>query len=322
MLIRAILLVAFCIVLITPVSALFGPENSCVAVALICILLSVRFVDFGYRVSDSLRNLAIAFALLVAGPAIAARLPMLLAFVVHFLALFGIVRMTSSRPEMGNGGLYAFSYVFLVGNPVEGVLLAKRFALMLVGYLLCAAVFFVKHRAKHTDVHYRTLREQFHLSIRQCQWQLQLALGVSLMLLLGQLLRMERLMWAGFACASLLGCYTEIEGVKERLWERMVGVLLGSALFAVIYQLVPPSLHSTFGPAGGIVLGFCSTYRHKTAMNCLGALLLATSLYGLPGSIFLRIVNNLLGAMFGYGFAYLYQKMMQRHYRCEEGAAA
>ena len=48
MLVRAILIVAFSIALIAPISSLFGAENSCVGVVLLCIILSIRFVDFGY----------------------------------------------------------------------------------------------------------------------------------------------------------------------------------------------------------------------------------------------------------------------------------
>ena len=313
--VRAVLLVAFCVALIAPVGPLFGAENSSMAVALICILLSIRFVDFGYCVRDSLRNLGIVFLLLAAAPTLASNLPVLVAALVHFAAIFLIISMTSERPEMGNGGLYAFAYIFMVGNPVSGELFWKRCLLTLIGYVFCGVIFFIKHKGKNPEIRYHHVALKFHLADRKCQWQLQLALGVTLMLTIGELLHVERLMWAGFACASLLGCYSSDENaVKERFGHRMVGALTGSAIFVVLYELVPVSMHGLFGPIGGLCLGFCSGYRSKTALNCLGALLLATGLYGLHGSVLLRVVNNFIGAAFGYGFSVLYRKLMDHHF--------
>ena len=319
MLVRAILIVAFSILLIAPLTTLFGSENSSMAVALICIILSIRFVDFGYCIRDSILNLGIVFLLLLAAPTVAALLPPVLGAVVHFCAFFLILSMTSDQPEMGNGGLYAFSYVFLVGNPVTGVLLAKRAMLTLAAFLICAAIFYPKHKDKHKNVRYKDVATQFHLSTRKSQWQLQLALGVSLLLLLGDLIGLERMMWAGFACASMLGCYTSsVEDhhavIRERFLHRMVGAVVGSGLFMVIYTLTPPQYYGLFGPIGGVFLGFCSDYRSKTALNCFGALMLATGLYGLHGSVLLRVVNNFLGAAFGYGFSVLYHKLMSRRF--------
>ena len=318
---RAILIVAFSTILIAPVSPLFGAENSCMAVTLLCILLSIRFVDFGYNIRDSLRNLAIVFFLLFASPAVAALLPPLLAALVHFVTFFIILTMTSEQPQMGNGGLYAFGYIFLAGNPVTGELLWKRFLLTLVGYLLCAGVFFMKHSKKNQEVPFRSLLANFRLTDPKCQWQLQMALGITLLLTLGKLLHVERLMWAGFACASLLGCYSSGDSeslVKERFWQRMLGALLGSGLFALLYAVTPEAFHGLFGTIGGICVGFCTEYRYKTALNCFGALMLSTGLYGLGGSVLLRIADNFLGAAFGYGFCVLYQWFINRHFTAAE----
>ena len=316
--VRAILLVAFCILLITPVVTLFGQENSPVAVALICILLGLRFVDFGYCIEDSLFNLGVVFFLLIAGPAAAGAVHPLIGMVIHFFSFFIILLMTSEKPEMGNGGLYAFSYIFIVGNPVSGDLLIKRWLLMACGYVICATVFFFKHCSKHRHIKFRDIVSKFHLSKENNQWQLQLALGVSLFLGIGSMFSMERLIWAGFACASLLGCYSSYASTKERWADRLLGVITGSAMFAVLFTIVPENYHFIFGPLGGLCLGFCSEYRHQTVMNCFGALLLSTALYGLSGSVMLRIVNNFIGATFGYFFFVFYRMMVNRHFNSAE----
>ena len=48
MAVRAVLTVLFAIVFISLMTAGFGPENTPMAVALFCILLGIRFVNFEY----------------------------------------------------------------------------------------------------------------------------------------------------------------------------------------------------------------------------------------------------------------------------------
>ena len=63
--------VGFAVVFISALTALFGGANSPAAVVIFCLLLSCRFVHYNYRMADTLRNMAAAFALLTLGPALA-----------------------------------------------------------------------------------------------------------------------------------------------------------------------------------------------------------------------------------------------------------
>ncbi len=312
MVVRSMLLVGFSILFIAPMGKLFGSENSPMAVALLCILLSVRFVDFGYCIKDSMFNLAIVFLLLLFAPVATTFVHPILAVLIHFTAFMIILLMTCEQPEMGNGGLYGFSYIFLTGNPVTGVLLWKRFILTLVGYLICGTIFYFKHRNKNTEVRFRDVVARFDMTQDKSKWQLRMAIGIGLVLTLGSALHLERFMWMGFACGSLLSSYPYSAQIKERCWQRVLGVIAGSALFFVIYQLTPDSMHSLLGPLGGFCLGFCSQYYHKTMINCLGALLIAAGIYGAPGAALLRIQNNLLGVLFGFVFILVYHKLTDK----------
>lgn len=309
---RSVLIVAFAIGFIAPLSTLFGQENSPMAMALFCILLGIRFVDMGCCIKDSLINLATSFFLLLLGPVLASLVNPFLALPIHFISFFLILLMTCDRPEMGNGGLYGFAYVFLSGNPVTGEQFWKRFGLTVVGYLLCGSILYFKHRHKNTQVRFSQIVRSFDLTSDKSRWQLRFALGVSLILTLGSALSLERFMWAGFACGSMLSGYPYTVDVRERFWHRMLGVVLGSSMFYVMYLVLPPSLHSLLGPIGGLCLGFCTDYRYKTAINCFGALMMATALYGVQGAVLLRILNNLLGVTFGFTVILLYQKVMER----------
>ena len=313
MILRSFLIVSFSIIFIASLSAVFGPENNAMCVVLFCILLSVRFVDFGYCIKDSLINLAVVFFVLLIAPSLAAQVHPIVAVFIHFIAFLTIVVMTSDLPELGNGGLCGFSYVFLSGNPVSGVVLQKRAMLTLVGFIICGTIFFFKHYKKNKDIRFRQILSNFHLCNDKCRWQFRFALGVSLLLSFGQLFHLQRFMWAGFAGASLLSNFSSsVSDVKQRFFHRMIGCVVGCSLFFIVYQMVPASFHTLLGPLSGFCLGFCTDYRYKTAVNCFGALLLATGIYGLTDSVCLRVFNNLLGVAFSTCFFILFNKLIDQ----------
>lgn len=309
MAVRSALIVGFAIVFISLLSGLFGADNTPLAVALFCMMLGIRFVNFEYCIGDSLLTLAAVLGILVLAPSAAAVLPSVFLIPLHFAAFFALLYMTTQRPEMGNGGLYSFAYVYLTGNPVVGEALVRRGLMALAGYVICGAILFAKHRKQHQTTRFHHVVRKFDLSTPVHLWQFRMALGVSLVLTAGQVLQVERFMWMGFACASLLSEYPYSGHTIVRFWQRIVGAVAGSCAFFVLYLVTPEALHSLMGPLGGLCLGFCTDYRYKTAMNCFGALMLGTGIYGLQGAVVLRIVDTVLGVTFGLVFAAVFHRL-------------
>ena len=154
MAVRSVLIVAFAIVFISLLSGVFGADNTPMAVALFCMMLGIRFVNFQYCIGDSLVTLAAVLAILVLVPSAAVLLPSVLLIPLHFIAFFALLYMTTQRPEMGNGGLYSCAYIYLTGNPVLGEALIRRGLMALAGYLICGAILFAKHRNQHTTTRF------------------------------------------------------------------------------------------------------------------------------------------------------------------------
>lgn len=306
---RSVLIVVFAIVFISLLSGIFGADNTPMGVALFCMMLGIRFVNFEYCMKDSLLTLGAALGILVLAPAAAAACLWFLLIPLHFLSFFALMCTTTQRPEMGNGGIYTFAYIYLTGNPVAGEALVRRGLLALFGYLICGAILYAKHKGRHKDVRFHEILRKFRLSRPVCLWQLWLALGVSLLLSLGQILGIPRFMWVGFAGASLLSQYPDSGSVLPRFWQRIAGTLGGCALFALLYVLTPETLRSLLGPLGGLCMGFCTDYRYKTAMNCLGALMIGAGIYGMPRAVGLRILDALLGVVLGLLFAAAFQHL-------------
>ena len=309
MAVRSILIVAFAIVFISLLSSAFGSENTPLAVVIFCMMLGIRFVNFEYCIGDSLVTLAAVLAILVLAPSAAAVLPTIFLIPLHFASFFALLYMTTQRPEMGNGGLYSFAYIYLTGNPVHGEALIHRSLLALVGYLICGAILFVKHRNQHKNTRFYHVMRKFDLSSPVHLWQLRMALGVSLVLTAGQAFGVERFMWMGFACASLLSEYPYSGNTSVRFCQRIIGAVAGSCAFLALYLITPEAFHPLMGPLGGLCLGFCTDYRYKTAMNCFGALMLGTGIYGLQEAVILRIVDTFLGVAFGLVFAAAFHRL-------------
>ena len=293
MAVRSALIVAFAILFISLLSGLFGADNTPMAVALFCMLLGIRFVNFEYCAGDSLAGLALVAPL-------------------HFAAFFALLFLTSQRPEMGNGGIYSFAYIYLTGNPVAGEALARRGLMALAGWLLCGAILLAKHRGRHADTRFHHLVRRFRLSRPECLWRLRMALGVSLVLAAGQVFGVERFMWMGFACGSLQSEYPLPGSAAVRFWQRIAGAAAGCAAFALLYLALPAGLRLLLGPLGGFCMGFCTDYRYKTAMNCFGALMIGAGLYGLSGAVALRLADTVLSAAFGLCFAALFHRLSRR----------
>lgn len=310
MTVRSVLIVVFAVLFISLLSGVFGSDNTPLAVALFCMMLGIRFVNFSYCIGDSLVALALVLAILVFVPSAAAVIPPIFLVPIHFAAFFCLLYMTTQRPEMGNGGLYSFAYIYLTGNPVVGEALVRRGCLALVGYLICGAILVVKHRNQHRTIRFREVMGKFTLSAPLHLWQFRMALGVSLVMTAGQVFHVERFMWMGFACASLLSEYPYSENATVRFWQRIVGAVAGSCGFFLLYLVIPEGFRPLMGILGGLCLGFCTDYRYKTAMNCFGALMLGAGIYGLHGAVILRIMNTILGVTFGLVFAEVFHQLV------------
>ena len=102
---------------------------------------------------------------------------------------------------------------------------------------------------------------------------------------------------------------------------RVGGVLGGSLLFCLLYQLCPPALHGGLGILSGLCLGLCASYGFCTVFNCLGALLTASALFGPGPAAAIRVCNNVLGSLFGLFFALVWPWLLDALSRRRTAAA-
>ncbi len=307
---RAVIIVCFCVLFVSVLTHFFGEENSPLAVVLVVMVLTIRFVHFGYCIADTLINLAIMMAVFTFAPALSLVAPAWSVFFIHIIAMFILLLVACQKPQMGLGGLFGFSYCYLVGNAVTGELLVKRAEMALVGFLICGAIMAYEHWHKDRKVRFRHLLFSFDFKSTVSQWQIRMAVGVGFILALGQVLGIPRFMWLGFACSTMLARFPLSKNTHERFIERIIGIVVGSISFMVMGIMFPNISMDMVGLLGGVVLGFFSRYTWKTIVICFGALSVAAPIYGVVGASIMRIVNNVLGAVFAMLYARFYDWLM------------
>lgn len=308
-------LLAFAIVYIASFSILFGPSNSCVGVASFCMLLSARYVNYGYRIQDSLLALALILSSIGLMSAWLPHLPFGLAFVLNGLLLLVLLRLTASHPQFGNGGVYVFSYILVVYTKVAPAALPKRWGALLLALLLCGAVLWHQNHTKDRQITLHQILKWPGLTDQVFRWQLRLALGVASVLWLGQFLGNGRARWLGFAGMSLLLPVTT--NLKDRGLRRLAGVIVGSIAFTIAMAIVPTRWAFLIAPVTGFGLGLTPSYFWASCLNCFGALAMATTFFGVVPASGLRILNNGLGLLLAGVIAWLCRLVWhyyQQHY--------
>ena len=244
---------------------------------------------------------------------------MLMGVLIHFILLSSILLATASDPKMGNASLYGFSYLFIVYSLPKDLLNKDFFtqtgSLLFLFFCWFSVILYRKHREKNRGK--SLFRKNFLKDIYSQQkiWMLSYAFGISLLIVAGEYVPFQRLMWAGFAFSSIVSSYGLMSiGFKERAVDRIIGSLIGCALFIGISQFIP---FVWVGILGGLALGICSTYRYKTIFNCFGALTIAASLFGVPGAVTIRIFENILGVCLGIMYIgvteILIRKIREKH---------
>ncbi|MDT2784176.1 FUSC family protein [Enterococcus asini] len=308
---RSVLLLLFAIAYISIFTIFFGQKNSYVGVGSLCMLLSIRFVNYGYHIIDSLVALFFISSLYLINSFFLAGLPVILYFVVQLASLSFILLMTTTHPEYGNGGVYAFSYILITSNTVSGQHeILQRTGAVYLSFLFCGLVFLQKHSQANRTIRFHHICKGYSLHQTTYQWQLRLALGIAFALSIGKYLGIPRSMWMGFASMSLL--LPQTHQVLSRGFSRMMGVTIGSVIFVLCLHLFPIEWVFLLGPLAGFCLGLTPHYGWASILNCFGALSAAYVLLGILPAGVIRIQNNFLGILCGLGIALLFQLLQRK----------
>lgn len=303
---KVFLTLAFCMAFVIAFSALFGQENSIVGVVFLLFVMVFRFADFGIHTSHSILCLLIIFAVLAFAPRLTNMTGPFLSLMINFGCILLMMILGCHNVLMSNHSTILLGYLLLQGYDVSGGPYRQRLAALALGALVTCLVFYHTHRKASYKRGLKDLFLEFHPDSTRTRWQLVIALGISTILFIADLIHLPRSMWAGIAAMSVMLPFKD--DMKYRVKARIPGNIIGSLLFILLYFFLPPQLYAYIGILGGIGVGFSAAYGWQSVFNTFGALSIAVGLFGLPGAVILRIINNIFGALYGLIFHKLFHK--------------
>lgn len=295
-LLKIILTVMFCFLFVTLFSILFGSDNSIAGVAVLLILLLVRQADFGINMRSSILAMFLLFVILAAGPRLANMVPSVGTFFINTACLLFITILACHNIIMFNHFTFVLCYLLLYGYDVTGTTYMVRLAALCTGFLLCAFVFWLKHRGQSFKRGFWHLLDEFDINSSRTQWQLRISLSTASAMFIGSLFHIPRVMWIGIACMSIMAPLVKDCAYREK--RRAPFNAAGCILFICLYYTLPTEFLPFLGILGGIGVGFSASYSFQNIFNTLGALMIAVNLFGLYYAVFLRIGTNIFATLY------------------------
>ena len=301
--VKVYLVVAFCFALVTLFSAVFGSGNSVAGVVVLLALLVLRQADFGIKTTHGLLCIVGIFGILIIGPRFTNTLAPIPAFFVNLVCIMLLMILGCHNVIMSNQSTFILGYLLLYGYDVTGHDYTLRIYGLLAGAVICSLVFYKNHRNRTFRRGFLHLFKEFHLFSTRSNWYLRLSIGISTAMLIGELANMPRVMWIGIATMSVLLPFSK--DMKYRVQRRGPFNILGCMIFLLLHMILPDSIFKWIGLIGGVGVGYSAGYAWQTVFNTFGALYIAESMFGLKTAIILRIVANVFGSLYAYGFLYV-----------------
>ena len=293
---------AFCFAVVTLYSMIFGSDNSVAGVVFLLALLVLRQADFGIRTHHGLLCILGIFTILIVGPRVSNMVSPWPAFAINLCCIFVLM-------VLGCHNVIMYNHLLLQGYDVSGRSYYLRVIGLLIGMLICMAVFYKNQHNRPYRRHFLDIFREFNIRSARNWWYIKLTLVVSTALLIFSLLELPRAMWAGIACMSV--CLPFSSDIIERAKKRGPYNIAGCLIFIVLYYALPAELHPYIGIIGGIGVGYSAGYAWQTVFNTFGALSIAAGLFGVAGAVALRIGANVFGSIYTVLFDKAMNKIVQ-----------
>jgi len=297
--------ILFCIAVVTFFNNTFGVENAIVGVVTVIALMTFRFSNFDFKTGQSAMAMLCIFAIFIISPCLATMVNPLTGSIINFVSMMVIVVLSCHKVALSNQSTLILSYLLLYGYKINDInAYTNRVYALVLGGIIVAGIFYYKHRKIEFDNSFSDIIKDINFNSERTKWQLKLALGVTTVILIGEILNSPRVMWIALACMSVL--QPDKEKIKYRSKIRYIFSIIGCLMFASVYLILPQEYRIYAGLLGGIMVGFSGKYSWQTSFNSFGALAAAVPIFGLSGAIIIRITSNIIGVIYSqiYGNAF------------------
>ena len=304
---------ALCISFVMLFSALFGPANSVVAVTILLCVQLFRGSGLGIRPTHGVWAVLLLFAVLAAGPEVAALLPPGWSFAANAGFIFLLVLIGCYNASMSNQVILVLSYLLLMGLGVSGHDLAMRFAALGVGAAITAgAYWWCRSAADDDEASLADVFRSFSLANERSRWQVRLALGVASSILFSELIGWDRPVWAGISTMSVMMPVREASLKCVR--QRFVWNIASCAIFLGVNAAVPLNTNNLMGLFTDVGFGLTASLLWESMVN-VALTAFTVPAYDLPFAVLVRLAHNLMGATWGWASGSALDRLLGRFRR-------
>lgn len=287
------------ILFVSSFSMIFGSENSLTGVVVITAILMYKHVDVNLYFKDAIIALIIAFIIMPLGSYLSTINPWI-GLIVNFIIMF-LLTFTFTTGEATKNKAYVpfiLGYVFLQGNPISIQQLPSRFMAVSIGAILIIFFYFKYHRkdTSNSEFTLKNIYSNIDFTSLHFNFALRMALGVSLAMLIGDLLGLTKAMWISVSAMSITQpCYYQS---KTRMKERIISTIIGAILFIILFEIiVPDKFIALLTLTLSYIYSFVEKYHIKIVFVTISSLGAAIILYDTAVSVPLRIVCVILGTI-------------------------
>lgn len=171
---------------------------------------------------------------------------------------------------------------------------------LLIGGLIVSAVYYYKHRdSEEKHIKFRELFTNFDITSPRFILSCKMAVGVSIAMLIGSLVGLQKTMWIAMSVMSLT--QIDFNHTQKRFIYRIIATVVGSIIFVLLFQYLIPDKYVAFTT---IILNYIYTfiedYRYQMVFITVNSLSSSMVLFDPNTAIEIRIALVILGCVLGY----------------------
>lgn len=293
---KNLFMIACIIISVSLCSAIFGSNNSLTWVGTIVAIM--LYWDLNIGINKRQAPIIIFSLFIFTGIANrVAEINPILGMIINLISIFSITYLLSAKPEYKAYIPLILIYIFGQSNVAIGKDFYTRMISLALGGLITGIVYYFRHR--NVKEEFKNIKEHIKdVDITSPRFiiSLKMSIGVSIAILIGTLLGIQRTMWISISVMSLT--QLEFETTKERFKHRITYTIIGAVTFVLLFQVLIPEKYDALA---SIVLSyiytFIESYKHKIIFITVSALSASMVIFDTTTAIATRIILIILGCI-------------------------
>ncbi len=293
---KNLFMIACIIISVSLCSAIFGSNNSLTWVGTIVAIM--LYWDLNIGINKRQAPIIIFSLFIFTGIANrVAEINPILGMIINLISIFSITYLLSAKPEYKAYIPLILIYIFDQSNVAIGKDFYTRMISLALGGLITGIVYYFRHR--NVKGEFKNIKEHIKdVDITSPRFiiSLKMSIGVSIAILIGTLLGIQRTMWISISVMSLT--QLEFETTKERFKHRIIYTIIGAVTFVLLFQfLIPEKYDALASIVLSYIYTFIESYKHKIIFITVSALSASMVIFDTTTAIATRIILIILGCI-------------------------